>query len=178
MAHQTASDLRNNREFSRVTAHLPLEITLVPSDKRRLIQSRSEEFRTPVSKLPPDVADPLLAEWLSLLHGKIDTILSYLTAKQEARELPLIKTENIGGGGISFISADQFELEDLLEIKMIVTSHRPRTLYLYGEVVQTETRPEGFFTAVCFKFLDEHLQDEIVKFVFEKERELLRKRRE
>ena len=178
MTHLDESDIRNNREFSRVTAHLPLEITRVPPDKRQYIQSRSEAFQTPAAQLPPDVDDPLLAAWLKLLHTKIDTILSSLTANQQARELPLVRTENIGGGGVSFIAPEEFQLDDFLEIKMIITSHMPRTLYLYGEVVQTGKRVEGYFTAVRFKFLDDYLQDEIVKFVFEKERELLRRGRE
>lgn len=178
MAQIAEPDFRNNREFSRVKAHLPLEINRVPPAERQHIQSRSEEFRTPAAKLPPDVGDPLLAEWLKLLHAKIDTILSSLTANQEAYDLPLVKTENIGGGGVSFVSSEEFLLADLLEIKMIFTVRMPRTLYLYGEVVQTEKREDGYFTAVRFRFLEDYLQDEIVRFVFEKERELLRQGRE
>lgn len=178
MALPNEPDYRNNREFCRVAARLPLEITLVPPEKRQHIQNRSEEFRTPAAKLPPNVDDPLLAGWLNLLHAQLDTILSFMTARQEARELPLVRTEDIGGGGVSFISSEEFQLNDLLEIKMIFTSQTPRTLYVYGEVVQTEKKADGYFTAVRFIFLDDHLQDEIVRFVFEKERELLRQRRE
>lgn len=178
MAHQSEPKSRNNREFSRVKAHLPLEISRVPPEQRQHIQSRTEEFRPPPTNFPPDVEDPQLAEWLKFLHAKMDAILSFLTVNQEARDLPLVKTEDISGGGMSFISSEEFQLNDLLEIKMIFTSRMPRTLYLYGEVVQTAKRTEGYYIAVQFKFLDDCLQDEIVKFVFEKERELLRRRRE
>jgi len=172
-------DIRNNREFSRIEAHLPLEIRLVPPEQRQRLRCRIEELKIPaLEQLPPDVEDPNLAAWLKLIHAKLDILLSLLMNNQQRHDLSLINTENISGGGVSFISAEEFHLDDMLEIKMMFSSLLPRALHLYGEVVQTKKIAEGYFTAVRFLCLDEGLRDEIVKFVFEKERELLRSRRE
>jgi c-di-GMP-binding flagellar brake protein YcgR len=46
-------------------------------------------------------------------------------------------------------------------------------------VVQSEERGDGFFTALKFILMDDSIRDKILRFVFEKEREILRaKRRE
>jgi hypothetical protein len=177
MASISESDCQNKREFSRVNVHLPVEIRLVPPEQRRLICTRLEEKIFTGVKLPPDVADPLLAEWLKLLHDKLDRILGLLATNQGVRELPPFITETLSGGGMSFTSPEEYKLGDLLELRIIFDSSRSGTLYLYGEVVQKEKTEWGYFIAVKFLSLDEGIRDEIIKFVFEKEREILRQKR-
>lgn len=177
MANISESACRNKREFSRVGVHLPLEIRRVTPEQQRLISSRMEERILTGPKLPQDVADPLLAEWLKLLHGQLNTILDLLTKNQPPRELPPFRTETVSGGGLSFTSPEEYNLGDLLELRVIFDSSLSGTLYLYGEVVQKEKREGGNLIAVSFLAIDESLRDEIIKFVFEKERELLRQMR-
>lgn len=177
MADISKSDYRNKREFSRVDAHLPLEIRLIPPEQRRLISSRLEEKILTSVKPPPDVADPLLAEWLKLLHAKLDKILGLLATNPATTELPPFRTESLSGGGVSFISPVEYDLGDLLELKIIFHSSLSGALYLYGEVVQKEQSEGGYLIAVSFLSLAEDIRDKIIKFVFEKERELLREKR-
>lgn len=177
MANISESDCRNKREFSRVGVHLPLEIRRVTPEQQRLISSHLEEKILTGAKLPQDVADPLLAEWLKLLHGQLNTILGLLTTNRPASELPPFRTETVSGGGLSFTSPEEYDLGDLLELRVIFDSSLSGTLCLYGEVVQKEKSEEGYLSAVSFLAIDESLRDEIIKFVFEKERELLRQMR-
>jgi hypothetical protein len=177
MANIDETDYRNKRAYSRVNVHLPVEIRLLPPEQRQLICSRLEEKIFAGVKLPPDVADPLLAEWLKLLHAQLEKIAGLLAAHAEARELPPFRTQTLSGGGVSFTSPEEYKMGDLLELKMIFDSSRSGTLYLYGEVVQREKSEDGHITAVKFLSLDEDTRDEIIKFVFEKEREILRQKR-
>ena len=78
---------------------------------------------------------------------------------------------------MSFTSPEEYKLGDLLELKVIFDSSLSGTLYLYGEAVQKEKSEGGNFIAVKFLSLDEGIRDEIIKFVFEKEREILRQNR-
>lgn len=167
----------NKREFSRVDARLPLEIRLVPMEERQNVRARRESEKIKSGIMPPDVEDPLLAEWLKHLLDKMDKIIDLLSLHQADRKLPPLRTENLSGGGVSFTSAQEFHPGDLIEIKMIFTETMEGALYLYGEVVQSEARDDGFFTAVCFVCLDDSIRDDIIRFVFEKEREILRERR-
>lgn len=178
MANIRESDYQNKREYSRVGIHLPLEVRLVPPEQRRLIHTHREEKKIiTIAKLPPDVADPLLAEWLKLLNAKLDRIWGQLATNQGSLELPPCRTENLSGGGASFTSAEEYHLGDLLELKITFDSPLSGTLNLYGEVVQKEKREGGYFSAVNFVSLEEGIRDEIIKFVFEKEREILRMKR-
>jgi hypothetical protein len=167
----------NKREFSRVDAYFPLEIRLVPAEERQNIRSRAEGKEVPGIKLPPDVDDPILAEWLKLLHAKIDAVLRLLSLSGKVCESLHYKTQDISGGGISFTSMENFARGDILEIKLSPSTILSQFLYLYGEVVQAEKKDDGWFTAVRFILLDDMLRDEIVRFVFEKEREILREKR-
>ncbi len=168
--------IQNKREFSRVDAHLPLEIRLVLPEERQYIRSRLEKQQLPAYRLPPNVEDSLLAEWLNLLNAKLDRILNLLAANREASDRSAFRSEDISGGGISFTSPEAFQLGDLLEIKMTSGAALRGMLLLYGEVVQTEKREGSSFTAIRFILLDEDVRDEIIRFVFEKERELLREK--
>lgn len=168
---------QNKREFSRVNAHFPLEIRLVPAEERQSIRSRAEGKGMPSIKLPPDVNDPVLAEWLKLLHVKIDAVLRLMSLSGEVCESSPYKTQNISGGGISFTSPENFALGDILEIKVPHAAILLQSLCLYGEVMHSEKKGDGWLTAVRFILLDDTLRDEIVRFVFEREREILREKR-
>ncbi|HLA26727.1 MAG TPA: PilZ domain-containing protein [Syntrophales bacterium] len=168
---------QNKREFSRINAHFPLEIRLVPAEERQSIRSRAEGKGVPNVKLPPDVNDPVLAEWLKLLLAKIDAVLRLVSLSGEVDESSPYKTQNISGGGISFNSPESFTLGDIVEIKVPHTAILSQSLCLCGEVIKSEKQDDGWLTAVQFIFLDDTLRDEIVRFVFEREREILREKR-
>ena len=169
---------QNKREFSRVDAHFPLEIRLVPAEEMQSIRCRAEGKGIPSIKLPPDVDDPVLAEWLKLLHVKIDAVLRLISLSGEACESSPYKTQNISGGGISFTSPENFALGDIVEIKVPNAEILSQSLCLYGEVMHSEKKKDdGWLTAVRFIVLDDMLRDEIVRFVFEREREILREKR-
>ncbi len=86
-------------------------------------------------------------------------------------------SENISGGGLRFISPHTFSPGDILEIKTMFSALQPVVFCLYGEVVKIEKKDPDYVTSVKFVAMDETIRDEIVRFVFELERELLRKQR-
>ncbi len=168
----------NRREFSRVKVQLPIDVRLVPLEERRHLRARVTGRRTAKeSVFLQDVEDRLLAEWLKLLNTKLDTIISMLALQEEGLGSLPFMAENISGGGLNFVSSHQFSPGDILEIKTTFSSLQPVVFCLYGEVVQIEKRDQDFMTSVKFIALDETIRDEIVKFVFEMEREMLRMQR-
>lgn len=54
---------------------------------------------------------------------------------------------------------------------------QPVVFCLYGEVMNIKKREYDYVTSVQFVAIDEVIRDEIVRFVFETEREVLRKQR-
>lgn len=177
MSNITETDFQNRREYSRLEAHIPMEIRIVPPEERMDIQSGAERNIPLLLNVPKAVEDPLLSEWLKFINAKMDAILRLLDVQN--RDIPNMppKTVNIGGGGLSFISPERFFLGDTLEVKMLLPSATPQFLFLYCEVVQSEERCDGYFTALRFIFMEDTIRDKIIRFVFEKERAILREKR-
>jgi c-di-GMP-binding flagellar brake protein YcgR len=66
---------------------------------------------------------------------------------------------------------------DILEIKVMLTMQNPLALFLYGEVVEASKHSPEFDTSVQFIAIADFIRDEVIRFVFEREREILRDKR-
>jgi hypothetical protein len=178
MPAETSNDTQNRREFSRVKVQVPIDVRLVPPEERTHLRA-SVSGRKIIKESPflPDVGDRLLADWLKLLNSKLDTIIRALTLQEEGLGSLPLNSENISGGGLSFSSLDPFSQGDVLEIKTMFSSPQPVFFCLYGEVIKIEKRDPDYLTSVKFIALDEPIRDEIIRFVFEVEREMLRRQR-
>ncbi len=166
------------REFSRVDAHIPIEVRLVPSEERQNIRSKiSGETILAEFQTLTDLEDKLLSDWLKMLNAKLDSIINMLTFQREGFcSLPFSRV-NISGGGLNFSSSERYKLGDVLEMKMMLPMIPPVALYIYGEVVKIEKQINNFNIAVKFIAMDEDIRDEIVKFIFRMQREMLREKR-
>lgn len=169
---------RNKREYSRVSVFIPIEIRLLPLEEHHRVKSRlSGDALLAGFKKLPSIEDQCTAEWLSLLSNKLDTIIRMMTFDHEGFfSLPYMSV-NISGGGMSFDSPTAYNPGDILEIKTLLNTPRPIALYLYGEVVNVERHEDIHAICTQFVMIDDMLRDEIIRFVFEKEREILREKR-
>ena len=84
---------------------------------------------------------------------------------------------NISGAGIRLTTSERFAQGDMLEIKTFLSPQKHRALRLYGRIIALDERPEGYQMSLSFVKMDDMVRDEIVKFVFEREREILREKR-
>jgi hypothetical protein len=172
----------NRREYSRVEVCIPFSCRIVPPEEQKKIRSHISGLAVYASHEPlPEVKDPSIAEWLNLLNGKLDTLIRLLTLEREGFYSLPFECVTIGGGGLRFSSRDKYQQGDMLEIKMMLSLLHPIALYVYATVFDvSEMNPDGEYdTAVQFIKMDHTIQDEIIRFVFEQEREILRdKKRE
>jgi len=169
---------QNRREYSRVNAYIPLEFRLVSPQERDKVRSRiSGETVLSEFEPLPDTRDESLHESLKILHAKLDTIIRMMTSQHEGFYSLPFRLINISGSGMTFSSEKPFSEGDVLEIKMVFSKFRPVALYVYGEVVKVERQADEYNTAVRFILLDDLIRDEIIGFVFEREREILREKR-
>jgi len=166
------------REFSRVDANVPFAVRLVPPEERQGIRSKiSGETVLAEYQTLTDVEDKLLSDWLKMLNAKLDSLINMLTFQREGfGSLPFAQI-NISGGGLGFTSMEPYNRGDVLEMKMILPMMPPVALYIYGEVVKVDKQINSHAIAVKFIAMDEDMRDEIVKFVFRRQREMLREKR-
>jgi hypothetical protein len=166
------------REFSRIDVYIPFEFRLVPEEEQRFVNSRiSGEFiLADFHQMPPLENQPQLA-WVNLLNIKLDSIIQRLTLQYQGFHSLPFKYVTISGSGMNFSSQQSFSLGDLLEVKMMLTLYKPAAFYIYGEVVKVQKQTNGYLIAISFQMTDDIIRDQIIRFVFETERELLRERR-
>jgi hypothetical protein len=83
---------------------------------------------------------------------------------------------------MSFSVPEAIPLGDILEINIMLTFQQPVVLCIYGEVVNCDLVNcdlvnGGHFVAVHYIHMDDFIRDMIVRFVFEREREIIRETR-
>ncbi len=169
-------DASNEREFKRIETTLPIKISLVPPEEiPRLKDRAAKDSAFQYKKLYPLDNEPL-GEWLAAVDAKLDLILQLLFENQKVFDMPL-QVCDISAGGMKIVLQEKFSPGDILDIKMVYPSPNPQILHLYGEVLRSEQRDNGYITAFKFIHMDDSLCDKIVKLVFEKEREMIREKR-
>ncbi|HXW68585.1 MAG TPA: PilZ domain-containing protein [Dissulfurispiraceae bacterium] len=166
------------RAFSRVDAHLPLELRVVSAEERGTIKARTSGDMPLVDpRSLPELRDKVLGEWINMLNSKLDAIINKLSSEREGfGALPLAHV-NISGGGLGFFSKDKYDAGDIIEAKLLLPMMPPVALFVYCEVVKVDHTAKGYMTSTKFVAMNEEITDEIVKFVFKRQREILREQR-
>ncbi len=168
----------NQREYSRVDAFIPMEYKLIDPQQKQYLHSRvAGEIILAEFKSLPDPDDQLIAQWLKTINTKLNSIIRMLTMHHEGFDQLPIRKVNISGGGISFCPDTPLSHGNIIEFKLTLTMQYPLSLFLYGEVVEPSKNNPEYDTSVQFIAIDDFIRDEIIRFVFEKEREILREKR-
>lgn len=180
MDDKDLTNITNQREFSRVEAYIPMEFRVIDPQERQFIRSRvSGETILAEFKSLPDHDDQIIAEWLNTINAKLNSIIRMMTIQHEGFNCLTIRKVNISGGGMSFNAGTDksFSTGDILELKAMLTMKNPLALFLYGEVVDINKHNQEYDTSIQFIAIDDFIRDEVVRFVFEREREILREKR-
>ena len=128
--------------------------------------------------LPPPLEDERLVAWLNLLNNKMDYLISLFSPRREDFVSIPFEPLNLSGSGMRLNSTEQFDIGDMLEIRMVLQTYPAKVLQLYGEVVRIESvasRPGTYSVGVRFIGVSEEVRSEILKFDFRKHREKLLK---
>lgn len=165
------------REYARVTGYLPVSIRAVPEEEREELSSRVVvESVSPEHPELPALEDEVLATCLQILNSKLDSIIKMLAFHSASKEMDLAKV-NISDGGLRIFSTVEYARDDFLEIRLILPTAPSMIFYIYGKVVSCETGSEHGELSIEFTDIDDDIREQIAKYVFHKQRELLRKKR-
>jgi c-di-GMP-binding flagellar brake protein YcgR len=169
------------REYSRVDTYIPFRYRIVADEEKNHIQARisgdtaAQELR-PIKDMGDH--DYIVGEWLKILNLKLDTVIRLITLQREGFFGLPFKAVNISGGGISFLLSQAIAPGTILEIKLMLTRNQLVAMCIYGEVTKSMPRDDSnFLIAVRYVHMDVSIRDEIVRFVFEREREIIREKR-
>jgi len=167
----------NKRDFARIETYLPMKVRFVSPDEKKCIEKTIGDNQALPLKSPKPLSDPAVQEWIQFIDAKLNLILQIIFQNQKEFEMP---TELcwLSGGGISIVVPEKYAKGDTLELKILYQSYPPQILHLYGEVMRTEKAEDKYLTALKFTMIDDLVRDKIIQLVFEKEREIIRKKRE
>ena len=168
----------DKREYARVAAYLPLDIRLVPPEERDIHKARISGVAILDNfTKPPELDDKPLAQWLNMLNAKLDSIISSLAVDREGFGSLTFRAMNISAAGMGFKSKEKYDKGAFMEMKILLYMYPHVALYMYGDVINSEREGDEFNTAVKFTGMSDDIRDEIIKFVFRRQREILSAKR-
>lgn len=123
------------------------------------------------SQIPAD-----LFKFLKEMDSKLNTILSLLSRDylQDQFEHTCIVTE-ISGAGLQFTSKEEFKEGQAVEMAVIVSQMPFRIVGLVGAIQRIEQEKEEKIYVVEYTSIREEDREAIVQFVFQEQRELIRR---
>ncbi len=130
---------------------------------------------------PPSSREPSFNQSLWELNRKVDLLIHMYLAEDF---MTLMKTSprdvNISASGIRFITRESFRPGDLLEISLILPMAPLLFMRLAAEVIRlkpvTSNESERYAVATRFLQVDSETREDIIRYLFRRQREFLRKR--
>ena len=188
--------MSDRRKCLRTQAVLPLRYTpLTPEESELVVEGKGSTlletavpaFAMQLQGSPSDLhstdQESVVLQYLRLLDAKLNWIIEHLTADEEPLAAQA-ETINLGGNGLCFAAAEDMSVGALLRIKLQLNLIVPQWIDFIAEVVRVDRRPNnqlevaGFAIAAKIVEIEEEQREKIFQFIFGKERQELRRRKE
>lgn len=188
--------MRDRRECLRTQVVLPLRYApLTPEESELVAEGRGStlleravstvatELQSSPSDLYSTEQESIVLQYIRLLDAKLNWIIQHLTADEESLTAQA-ETINLGGNGLCFAAAEELSVGALLRIKLQLNLIVPQWIDFIAEVVRVDRRPNsqsevaGFAIAAKIVAIEEEQRERIFQFIFNKERQELRRRKE
>ncbi len=183
MADNSKVDNSERREFVRIDDTIGLEANLVDPAKRKSVRARELLMPAPLERLLSkdyETEDSKTLRYLAAINSKLDLLIKHLVSDYSSLEGFDNQSVNLSACGINFPMSVKPDEGDLVEIKMLLPGSPPVSICAYAEVLRAEGPKESGKYDVAAKFISmgEDIQEEIVRYIFDRQRELLRAKRE
>lgn len=121
---------------------------------------------------PRPEENPRIYEVLFDINQKLNILINHM-AERTGFNLPEAREVNISAGGLRFVSDKSFAEGDRLVLKTCLPTHG-QVVRLKCEVLRSIERHGDFEVAVKFIDLDEATREKIIKYIFVRQRQVLR----
>lgn len=167
--------MTDRRAFSRVKARLrACARPLRKADSSAMYRWSAAHVERPTEKeLLEGQVPHTLIRFLTALDQKLDMLLALQGQDQIFQEYPYrLEIRDISGGGVIFYSDENFAKGDVLEIVITLCDAPLQTAAAVGRIVECGPEQEYHFV---FTNIREHDLERVVQFVFQEEREQIRR---
>jgi hypothetical protein len=146
----------------------------------RMVTSRANHIKTSVASkikqiIPNETSsNQHILRFLLEIDSKLDRVLNYFEEEKTDEDFIIVNAIDISAGGLCFFSKEKFEKSELLYLDVELTDTANKVEFVsLGEILNTIETPEGFIYSLEFKNLDNEFSENIIKYVFEKERKMI-----
>ncbi len=171
------------RRFLRVSTRLKAYLKKVQSKDTKPVHHYSRSYQHPTFdlNLKKFGLPEALKEYLDIINSKLDMILSIQSLNFIERDYPF-STEviEIGGGGLKCLKPSKLDVKvgDFLDFVIILSTFPLWMVGVIGEIKRIEKIKGQEVMAVEFSQIRESDKEEIIRFVFQEERENIRKQKD
>lgn len=160
------------REYVRTDDRIPVYYELLPpgSDAPQTV-----DWDLMFDDLEPKPEEnPRLYELLFDINQKLNMLVNHMVEKN-GFNLPEALEVNISGGGLRFYCNEQFKVGDVLMLKTFLPTYA-HVIKIKCSVLQCENRVDGGGYELNVKYLDmdEAVRDKIIRYIFSRQRKILR----
>ena len=177
-----SSDNDERREFVRIDDTIALEITLLDPEKKEHLRAREILTPAPFESILSEsyeTEDSKTLRYLAAINSKLDLLIKHLASDDSAPEGFGNQSVNLSACGISFSMSAKPGKDDLMELKMVLPGSPPVSLCVYAEVMRVDGPQNGLYNvAAKFIAMGEDIQEEIVRYIFGRQREFIRNKKE
>ncbi|NCC24608.1 MAG: PilZ domain-containing protein [Deltaproteobacteria bacterium] len=167
-----------NRTFSRVPTRIKGHARLVPGPEVQPMFSGCAACNLDITSdiLAGSGFPPQAAKLLSAMNTKIDMILGHLDQQDVRDDYPLgMDIVELSAAGLKFMSERKFTIDEHLEAVLILSRYPLRMAGVVGTVVREESWNDNPLYVVGFTNLREQDREAIIQFVFQEQREIIRR---
>ncbi len=180
------------REFFRVTDRIPLEFRPVSRDEFARLEDVIRYNSTQVVDRLHEIyflegqgelkeATDQIHEYMRTINRKLDLIIEILGRSSAGDGYTAVKTDvNISGAGVQFVSESALKEGDLVELRIIIPVFPYPRITCLCEVVRAGKSDDAGPRRCALKFIviNEKDRDVLINYVFLKERQYLRQKKE
>lgn len=160
------------REYVRTNDVIPVYYEVADEDGE--VTRSPFDWELMFEEIEPRPEDnPRLYELLFDINQKLNILINHISEKN-GFNVPEAREVSISGGGLRFYSKEEFASGQRLVLKAFLPVYA-HVIKIKCEVVRSlPTGDGGFSIAVKYVDMDESTRDKIIKYVFAKQRKLLR----
>lgn len=164
-----APEQGRDRQYVRTSDSIPVYYEPLNGD-----ESPAPEWELMFEGIDPKPEEnPRLYELLFDINQKLNILINHISGK-DGFNMPEAKQVDISGGGLKFLSNDEFKPGERLTLKTFLPTYG-HVLRIKCEVLRVVPGGEGGYEiAVKYVDMDETTRDKIIRYVFARQRRLLR----
>lgn len=149
------------------------------SERYNLFSPQISNLSLDLSSRQFDKIDPSLIRIFDVILKRQDviiSILSLLTSGDKGKGLPCSAVcKEIGGEGLKIVTTDSFESEEYLELLIDIPTFPKMMISSIGEIKDIKTIDKGYMVLIKFAAINSDDREELIGYLFKRQRELLRK---